>query len=166
VNPFVPTPEIESLDTTAAAHAPRRVLIVDDDALVRASLAAMLRCEGYEVYGADDGEAAIQSAIEHLPDLVLLDLNMPNMDGWTAFTKLETTCPLIPVIVITARPNQYQRAVELGVDAFMEKPLNFPLLLRVIDKLTHEHEDRHTQRITNPGFVTQLLECPNPRAGE
>jgi hypothetical protein len=49
----------------------------------------------------------------------------------------------------------------LGVDAFMEKPLNFPLLLRVIGKLTHEPEDRRAKRHSNPGFVTQLLECPN-----
>jgi DNA-binding response OmpR family regulator len=136
---------------------PRRILIVDDDALVRSSLAAVLHCEGYEVYGAEDGKAAIKAAIEHQPDLVLLDLNMPNMDGWTAFAKLEDARPLIPVIVLTARPNQYRHAVELGVDAFMEKPLNFPVLLRAIRKLTYEPEDRHTRRITKPGFVTRLL---------
>lgn len=136
---------------------PRRILIVDDDALVRSSLAAVLHCEGYEVYGAEDGKAAIKAAIEHQPDLILLDLNMPNMDGWTAFAKLEDARPLIPVIVLTARPNQYRHAVELGVDAFMEKPLNFPVLLRAIRKLTYEPEDRHTRRITKPGFVTRLL---------
>src|SRR5258706_10071614 len=133
-------PEAESTETPSAAqssdpargHAvlkPKRVLIVDDDALVRASLAAVLDCEGYEVYGADDGQAAIQSAVAHEPDLVLLDLNMPQMDGWSAFMKLEQMRPLIPVIVITARPHQYEHAVRLGVDAFMEKPLNFPVLL-------------------------------------
>ena len=140
---------------------PRRILIVDDDALVRASLAAVLHCEGYEVYGAEDGYAAIGSAIDHHPDLVLLDLNMPNMDGWVAFLKLENACPLVPVIVLTARPHQYKHAVKLGVDAFMEKPLNFPVMLRAIRKLTYESEDRHTRRITNPGFVTRLLQCGN-----
>lgn len=136
----------------------KRVLIVDDDALVRASLAAVLNGEGYEVYGAADGFAAIQSALDHQPDLVLLDLNMPNMDGWTAFVKLESARPLIPVIVLTARPHQYPNAVRLGVDAFMEKPLNIPVLLRAIRKLTHESDERHTRRITNPGFVTQRLD--------
>lgn len=169
MNPMLALRVTETLEPSGKAEAParnpvrpvldpRRILIVDDDALVRSSLAAVLHCEGYEVYGADDGRAAIKSAIEHKPDLVLLDLNMPNMDGWTAFTKLEETRPLIPVIVITARPNQYNHAVKLGVDAFMEKPLNFPLLLRAIRKLTYEPENRHTKRITNPGFITRLLD--------
>lgn len=135
----------------------KRVLIVDDDALVRASLASVLEYEGYEVYGAADGFAAVKTAVEHAPDLVLLDLNMPNMDGWTAFAKLEDARPLIPVIVITARPHQYKHAVRLGVDAFMEKPLNIPLLLRSIRKLTFEPEERHLRRIVDPSFVTRLL---------
>jgi len=117
----------------------------------------VLDCEGYEVNGAADGEAALKRAVEHQPDLVLLDLNMPKMDGWTAFVKLEHVLPLVPVIIITARPHQYQHAVEFGVDAFMEKPLNFPVLLRAIRKLTHESGERRNLRITNPGFVTRLL---------
>jgi DNA-binding response OmpR family regulator len=162
-------PEIETSDRPGLAEtpvpapvrpadAPKRILVVDDDALVRASVAAVLDCEGYEIYGAADGESAIQSAIRHQPDLVLLDLNMPNMDGWTAFVKLEHVQPLVPVIVITARPHQYPHAVEFGVDAFMEKPLNFPVLLRAIRKLTHESGERRNLRITHPAFVTRLLD--------
>jgi len=144
----------------AARPAPgaKRILVVDDDAIVRASLAAVLECEGYEVYVAEDGHAAIQSAVDHEPDLVLLDLNMPHMDGWTAFSKLENARPLLPVIVITARPHQYQNAVKLGVDAFMEKPLSFPVLLRAIQRLAHEPVLHHTKRITNPGFITRYLD--------
>ena len=153
-------PWVNEAPSRAPARPPferKRVLIVDDDALVRSSLASVLECEGYEVYGADDGRAAVHCAMEHTPDLVLLDLNMPHMDGWSAFAKLEQARPLIPVIVITARPHQYRQAVCLGVDAFMEKPLNISVLLRAIRKLTHEPEDRHTQRVINPGFVTRLL---------
>lgn len=137
---------------------PKRVLIVDDDSLVRASLAAVLDVEGYEVYGAADGVEAIKIAIAYQPDLVLLDLNMPNMDGWTAFMELEDAHPMIPVIVLTARPHQYLNAVRLGVDAFMEKPLNIPVLLRAIRRLTHESEERHARRVTSPDFVTQRLD--------
>jgi len=134
-----------------------RILIADDDALVRAGLAAVLESEGFVVDEAQNGIEAVTGAIGHTPDLVLLDLNMPHWDGWTAFSKLERVTPLLPVIVITARPNQYWKAVQLGVDAFMEKPLNIPILVRAIKRLTSEDEKRHVRRITNRAFVTQLL---------
>ena len=82
---------------------------------------------------------------------------MIQVAGWTAFSKLERVTPLSPVIVITARPNQYPKAVQLGVDAFMEKPLNIPILVRAIRRLTSEDENRHLRRITSRAFVTQLL---------
>jgi DNA-binding response OmpR family regulator len=64
---------------------------------------------------------------------------------------------LLPVIVITARPTQYEEAVRVGVDAFMEKPLNIPVLVRAIKRLTSEDEGRHVNRITSRAFVMQLL---------
>ena len=134
-----------------------RILIADDDALVRGSLAAVLEYEDFVVDEAQNGIEAVTRAIAHTPDLVLLDLNMPHWDGWTAFSKLDRVSPLLPVIVITARPNQYPKAVQLGVDAFMEKPLNIPILVRAIRRLTSEDENRHLRRITSRAFVTQLL---------
>jgi DNA-binding response OmpR family regulator len=139
----------------------KRVLIADDDTVVRAALAAVLESEGYDVDEAEDGRQAVTHATAYPPDLVLLDLNMPNVDGWTAFTKLDHVCPLLPVIIITARPHQYPEAVRLGVDAFMEKPLDFPVLLRAIRKFTHEPEKRHAERITDRSFVTRLLNANN-----
>ena len=138
----------------------KRVLIAEDDAVVRAALAAVLESEGYDVDVAADGHQAVLHAAAQPPDLVLLDLNMPCVDGWTASTKLDHVCPLLPVI-IRARPQQYPEAVRLGVDAFMEKPLDFPVLLRAIRKFTHEPEKRHTERITARGFVTRRLNGNN-----
>src|SRR5436190_17382223 len=86
------------------------VLIADDDSFVRGSLAAVLESEGFVVDEAHNGIEAVTRAIEHPPDLVLLDLNMPHWDGWTAFSRLDRITPLLPVIVITARPNQYEKA--------------------------------------------------------
>ena len=85
---------------------------------------------------------------------------MPHWDGWTAFTQLDRVTPLLPVIVITARPNQYQRAVHLGVDAFMEKPLDFPVLLSAISSLVSEVVSARVKRITNKLFTTLLLTEP------
>jgi len=138
----------------------KRVLIADDDSLVRGSLASVLESEGFVVDEAQNGIKAVTRAIEQSPDLVLLDLNMPHWDGWTAFSQLNRVIPLLPVIVITARPNQYEKAVRLGVDAFMEKPLNIPILVRAIKRLTSEDGDLHLRRITNRAFVTELLGSP------
>ena len=135
----------------------KRVLVADDDAVVRGSLAAVLESEGYVVYEAHNGIKAVTRAIEHAPDLVLLDLNMPHWDGWTAFSQLDRVTPLLPVIVITARPNQYEKAVGLGVDAFMEKPLNIPILVSAIKRLTGEDKNRHLRRVTSRAFTTELL---------
>jgi CheY-like chemotaxis protein len=143
---------------SVANAVPKRILIADDDSLVRRSLAAVLESEGYVVDEARNGFETVTRAIAHAPDLVLLDLQMPHWDGWTAFSQLDRVTPLLPVIVITARPNQYEKAVRLGVDAFMEKPLNIPVLVRAIKRLASEDEGRHVARITKTAFVTQLLE--------
>ncbi len=142
----------------AAQPIHKHVLIADDDSVVRGSLASVLESEGYVVDEASNGIEAVTRAIEHKPDLVLLDLNMPHADGWAAFSQLDRVTPLLPVIVITARPNQYKEAVRVGVDAFMEKPLNIPVLVRAVKRLTSEDESRHVRRITNPAFVTRLLD--------
>jgi CheY-like chemotaxis protein len=155
----------------AEAAARKRILIADDDSIVRGSLAAVLESENYVVTEARNGIEAVTQAIERLPGLVLLDINMPHWDGWTAFSQLERVTPLLPVIVITARPNQYEKAVRVGVDAFMEKPLNIPLLIRAIRRLTREEGSLRMRRITNPAFVTELLvengydgQAPSPPA--
>jgi len=148
---------VAAVEPEGTAQRHKRILIADDDALVRGSLAAVLESEDFVVDEAADGREAVARAAAHTPDLVLLDLNMSGWDGWTAFSQLDRVTPLVPVIVITARPNQYPKAVQLGVDAFMEKPLNIPVLLRAIKRLTTEDARRHLRRITNRGFVTKLL---------
>ena len=126
----------------------RCVLIADDDALVRGSLAAVLESEGFLVDEAQNGMEAIAQATKNSPDLILLDLNMPRMDGWFAFREIDLVRPLIPVIIITARPNQYSEALRHGADAFMEKPLDLPLLLQAIRQLANEPHKRCPRRVS------------------
>jgi CheY-like chemotaxis protein len=156
-------------ETSSAADTFKCVLLADDDDMVRAALAAVLESEGYRVAEAKDGLEAVRQAARHRPDLLLLDLNMPHVDGWNAFAQIDGFSPLLPVIVITGRPRQYEEAARLGVDAFMEKPLDMPVLLDAIKTLINEPEARRVKRITDHNFVTQLLnsgrilhEVPNP----
>jgi chemosensory pili system protein ChpA (sensor histidine kinase/response regulator) len=121
---------------------------------VRETLGRVLELEDYDVVFAKTGREAAASFVSDVPDLVLLDLNMPNGDGWEAFASMEESRPLAPVIVITARPQQYQHAAELGIDALMEKPLDLPLLLVTIADLLAESEAERVQRLTHPSFKT------------
>ena len=143
----------------------KRILVADDDAAVRKSLADVFTSEGYLVDEARNGIEAVNCAIRHAPDLILLDLNMPQWDGWTAFSQFDRVTPLVPVIIITARPNQYEKAVRLGVDAFMEKPLDFPILIRATSRLLRESPQVHLKRITDRRFVTRLLRAPDRDTG-
>src|SRR5882672_3778473 len=110
-------------------NAPRKtILLADDDALIRMMVGRLLDAENYNVLFAKNGREAARQFKTDPPDLVLLDLNMPGKDGWDAFEEMCEVNPMLPVIIITASPYEYERAVQLVADALMEKPLNLPLL--------------------------------------
>jgi CheY-like chemotaxis protein len=116
----------------------KRILLVDDDAGVRRMLQRVLEDEGYVVVAAATGPEGLESANAEAPDLVLLDLNLPVQNGWVTFERLTARNPLLPVVIITARPNQLFPALASGVGALMEKPLDMPKLLRTIHDLLAE----------------------------
>jgi DNA-binding response OmpR family regulator len=121
----------------------KTILLADDDAAIRQTLGQVLIQEQYDVIYASTGREAAQKFISHLPDLVLLDISMPDHDGWDTFSLLNQTHPEVPVIIITARPNQEEHAASSGVAALMEKPLDLPLLLSSIrDLLADSHSGR------------------------
>jgi two-component system response regulator HydG len=115
-----------------------KILLVDDDPGVRRMLLRVLEEEGYAVVPAANGIEALELAASRMPDLVLLDLNLPLQNGWDTFERLTTENPLLPVIIITARPNQIFPALAAGAGALMEKPLDLPKLLRTIRDLLAE----------------------------
>jgi DNA-binding response OmpR family regulator len=135
----------------------KRILLADDDPGVRELLGRVLESEHYGVIFAKTGREAAAKFVSDPPDLVLLDLNMPDQDGWAAFRLMNAAQTLIPIIVITARSDQAPQAEELGVDAFMEKPLDLPVLLEAIQRLLAETEAERTRRLTNPEFKTLSL---------
>jgi two-component system, OmpR family, response regulator ResD len=102
-----------------------RVLVVDDEPMVREVLARYLRDAGFEVDMAADGVQALSSFSESRPDLVLLDLMLPRVDGLDVFRSMRETAPT-PVIMLTARGGETDRVVglDLGADDYVAKPFS------------------------------------------
>ena len=125
----------------------KNILVADDDATIRNALAAVLRSEDYDVRLAENGRVAVRQFLAGPPDLILLDLNMPDTDGWQAFEVMARLAPYVPVIVITARPYQARRAAEAGIDMLLEKPLEIPVLLETIRKLLAAPEESRLAKV-------------------
>jgi DNA-binding response OmpR family regulator len=122
----------------------KTILLADDDPAIRQMLGQVLALEQYKVVFAATGRETAARFISSLPDLVLLDLNMPDRDGWDAFHLMSSTHPTVPVIVITASPHQQERAASLGVASLMEKPLDIPILLKTIRDFLGESREKPT----------------------
>ena len=132
------------------------ILIADDDPAIRHALGAVLQSENYDVRLAEDGRMAVRQFFEGPPDLILLDLNMPDTDGWQAFEVMARLAPYVPVIVITARPCQARRAAEVGIDMLLEKPLEIPMLLETIRKLLTKPEDSRLAKVLRAWHTNEL----------
>jgi CheY-like chemotaxis protein len=111
------------------------VLVVDDDPDLREMVATALERRGYRIETAEDGEDALRRAAEAEPQLVLLDMRMPVMDGWAfARTFRERFGPDIPIIVVTAAHDATLSAHEIGADACLDKPFDVHRLEEVVDR--------------------------------
>jgi CheY-like chemotaxis protein len=122
-------------------------MVADDDPAIRQILLRLLEESDYLVLTAANGVEAIEVATAAKPDLVLLDLNMPIKDGWETFKQLSTENPLLPIILITARPNQFFSALAAGVGALLEKPLDFEKLFITIESLLKEPVETRLERV-------------------
>ena len=114
-----------------------RVLVVEDDQAVRQVLVDSLRFEEYEVEEAPDGRAALEVLDRWRPDLILLDLMMPRMDGWQ-FRAAQLARPDardVPVVVVSAARGVPERADELRPAAVVPKPFDLDQVLSVVDEL-------------------------------
>ena len=109
-------------------HKPPRILIVDDNETNRDILRTRLGRLGYELMEAVDGEEAMAAAREHLPDLILLDVMMPKVDGVEACRQLkaDTKLPFIPIILVTAKADSKDvvAGLEAGADEYLTKPVD------------------------------------------
>jgi len=123
------------------------ILLVDDDPAICEMLCRLLTEEGYAVLAASNGQTALELAAQTQVGLVLLDLNLPVKNGWDTFERLTAERPDLPVVIITARPNQLFTALGAGAGALMEKPLDFPKLLQTIRDLLDEPVETRLTRL-------------------
>lgn len=120
------------------------ILVVDDSLTVRKSTETLLMSHQYQVMTAKDGKEALLKMLENPPNLVLLDLEMPNMDGYEVLTAMRENPALakIPVIMITSRESEKHRekAFSLGADQFMGKPYDPERLIQTIEYFLHTED--------------------------
>ena len=137
-----------------------KILVVDDDPDMRLAIGSVLKSRSYEVVEARDGEEALARLKEEKPDLMLLDLLMPKMDGFAVVKELKNTqekFPSVPILIISsvreeASHRRYELEVghKLNVDEYIEKPIEpFILLQRVERLLSKGGKDARTNQDTD-----------------
>lgn len=116
-----------------------KILYVEDNEMNRDMLSRRLSRRGYEVIMAVDGQAGIDMMRSEAPDIVLMDMGLPVLDGWeaTVQAKADDSINSIPIIALTAHAleSDKQKALECGADDFDTKPIDFKRLLEKIDSL-------------------------------
>ena len=145
-----------------------KILVVDDEALLVKGIRFNLQNEGYEVITGSDGLEAVQAVREQNPDLVVLDVMMPNMDGLTACTKIREFSD-IPIIMLTAKTDDMDKLMgfEHGADDYLTKPFNILELkarIRALLRRSGAGEKQETNRLTG-GNITLDLDARNAYKG-
>ena len=122
-----------------------KILVVDDEALLVKGIRFNLQNEGYEVITGSDGQEAVDQVRDQTPDLVVLDVMMPNMDGLTACRKIREFSD-VPIIMLTAKTDDMDKLIgfDHGADDYLTKPFNILELkarIRAILKRSHRREE-------------------------
>ena len=119
-----------------------KILIVEDNEDNRDSLSRRLQRRGFEVVTAEDGEVGLTRAQSEKPDLILMDMNMPELDGWEATRQVKAmeTLRHVPIVALTAHAlvGDRERALQVGCADYHTKPVDFPKLLAQIETMLRE----------------------------
>ena len=113
----------------------KTILAVDDDIDLLGMVQLLLEDAGYRVATAADGQEALEKVAAELPDLILLDMKMPGMNGWE-FARVfrERYNHLTPIVVLTAAEDARKRAAEVGADGYLGKPFDIDDLVRIVER--------------------------------
>jgi two-component system, chemotaxis family, chemotaxis protein CheY len=113
----------------------QHVLVVEDDAGLLNVVSAFLREERFEVDTAATGREALESIERQPPSVVLLDMNLPIMNGWELASELRARHLEVPILVMTAARDARRCATEIGAAGYVAKPVSLPVLLRELDAI-------------------------------
>lgn len=138
-----------------------RILIVDDEKGIQDIVSQALKRRGYETLVASDGDTALDLAFASRPDLIILDLMLPRMDGWEVCRRLKSNkeTATIPIIMLTARRGEMDvvEGLELGADDYMKKPFSLAeLVARVGVLLRRNQTSQEMRQITNKELALDL----------
>lgn len=141
-----------------------KVLTIDDDAAMTELIALLLRSYGLEVISANEGERGLELARSEKPDLIMLDLTMPGIDGWQVCKTIRSFSK-VPVIVLSALddPAIISSALDAGADDYMVKPVPSSVLIAHINNLTRRHhvEKNKSTMLRQTGSLKQDIDSIN-----
>lgn len=136
------------MEEVKSAHKPRRILVAEDEADIVRLISFHLQKEGYRVLSAGSGPAALELALEELPDLVILDVMLPEMDGLEICRRLRSDekTAAIPILILSARREEFDRVLglELGADDYMVKPFSVRELVARVRAMLRRLDQKQT----------------------
>lgn len=115
----------------------RKILVVEDDPDLLAGLCQILSSAGFTAIGADDGNKGLHQAIDDPPDLIIVDIYMPELDGIELIKLLrkQSNFAGVPIVVLSAYPNDITRAIAAGATSAISKPVDREVLIRIVSNL-------------------------------
>jgi two-component system, OmpR family, alkaline phosphatase synthesis response regulator PhoP len=139
----------------------KKILVIEDERATRSNLLKFLESEGYTAIGAENGRLGIQSACENLPDLIICDILMPELDGYDVLTELqkEPETAAIPFIFLTVAtdPEHFRQGMQLGADDYLSKPATSAELRAAINSRLKKQE-AVIQKYTGETEPAEMLE--------
>jgi two-component system alkaline phosphatase synthesis response regulator PhoP len=127
---------------------PKKILVVEDEAGIRLSLSDELESKGYQVFTAGDGEKALAIAGQEKPDLIILDIMLPVLDGYEVCKRLRMRGDRTPIIMLTVKDKEIDKVLglELGADDYMAKPFSLRELTARVKAVFRRTEERPPKR--------------------